>query len=507
MKKNLLIFFAFLQVICCFAQVKSKQISAKEGQIISISSSTSVEAIVGSDNYGYYVLKSKRRNPDKYYYYISKFNHNLDFELEEKINLDYKHEKRDFEFIVQFNKKLYVFSSYTNHKNDEKVLFRESINTKALWLNNDLIEVNRIDYKTIFYDGYFAREYSPDSSKLVIFHFINNSGVNSDLLYMQVFDQEMKLMWQDKVSLVSDTSEPRRPHELLLSNQGEVYVLSNIRDSTIYKNYKNNYRVSRFSFDSERQNEYSFSLPEKYIMGAHLSLANLDTKNPNVIITGFYSNRNLFAIKGSFWVQIQTETGEELNRNITEFSADFMSQFMRAKKAQRGRELYDFSFNEIVTGFNGQNYVIAEQRFTSASNQYADYYNYNNLLVINYSTNGNITWMKKITKEQGAEDRWGGYSSYCTFECDSTIHFVFNDDPNNLFLKHTRRTYRFEKYKESLLVDIETDDNSNIQKEAIIVTQNNELIPRPVTAHKIPNGLILISQKEREFRLLKLDFK
>ncbi len=69
----------------------------------------------------------------------------MNLEKSTELNLEYKGIKRNYEFIINSDGKLFLFSSYFNPKSNEKTLYSQTINKKSMHVNNDVIKISVIE--------------------------------------------------------------------------------------------------------------------------------------------------------------------------------------------------------------------------------------------------------------------------------------------------------------------------------------------------------------------------
>jgi hypothetical protein len=60
-----------------------------------------------------------------------------------------------------------------------------------------------------------------------------------------------------------------------------------------------------------------------------------------------------------------------------------------------------------------------------------NYYYYDDIIAFRISTDGQLIWQKRIPKSQVSTNDYGEFSSYCSFQSDSSLNFIFNDNQRN----------------------------------------------------------------------------
>ena len=65
--------------------------------------------------------------------------------------------------------------------------------------------------------------------------------------------------------------------------------------------------------------------------------------------------------------------------------------------------------------------------FTTTMN----YYYYDDIIAFRISSDGQLIWQKRIPKSQVSTNDYGEFSSYASFQSDSSLNFIFNDHQRN----------------------------------------------------------------------------
>ena len=253
------------------------------------------------------------------------------------------------------------------------------------------------------------------------------------------------------------------------------------------------------------------------------------TDNQDIFCAGFYSEIGTFSIKGSYFLAINGKTGEVAKENHKEFGIDFITQNMTEKEERKTKkkddkgknvELYEYDLDEIILRKDGGAYLIGEQFFIEVIiTSYTDanghmhtrrtyIYNYNDIIVINISRDGEIAWTEKIAKKQISKNDGGYYASYSRALIGNKLYFVFNDNVKNLLYKGSGKLYNFKARKESNVVVVGLSNTGKQTKEALFTTRDVETLIRPKVSKQISeHELILFGKKRKTNQFSKLTFK
>lgn len=173
------------------------------------------------------------------------------------------------------------------------------------------------------------------------------------------------------------------------------------------------------------------------------------------VVYGMYSNPNANGVSGAFFVKLNSE----LNVGFTtteEFEENFVTQFWseRAKKKSEKRQekgkansepaLYSYVMHDLAIKENGEMTLLAEQYYmyvtttttTDANGRshttYTYHYVYNDIVAVNCTPEGDVTWKQLIMKRQHTINDGGYYSSFFTMVQGNSIFLLYNDKEANM---------------------------------------------------------------------------
>jgi hypothetical protein len=103
-------------------------------------------------------------------------------------------------------------------------------------------------------------------------------------------------------------------------------------------------------------------------------------------------------------------------------------------------QLYDYRMRDFFTLTDGsivgsmeQYYVYQRTTYDNRSNftTTMNYFYYDEIIAFRISSSGELMWQKRIPKSQVSTNDYGEFSSYCSFQSDSSLNFIFNDNQRN----------------------------------------------------------------------------
>jgi hypothetical protein len=530
MKKYLIlsIYLSFLGILA-FGQVKSKKVSILWGKEERESRKSTLNDVVGYDQTGIYAIKTK----SGLYGFgstLTLVHYNNKMSQAKAVKLDLKEQNKslNFEYILQLHNELYLFSSFRNQKQKKNYLFVQTINKNTLQPAGKPKKIAEIDYsgKLKYNSGEFHYEISRDSSKVLIYYKTPFDKGENEKFGFNVFDSEFTMLWHKEVTLPYK-EELFDVEDYEVSNNGNVYLLGLIyKDKRKKKrkgepNYK--YQILNYSNNGESLTEYPVEIKGKFLTDMQIAV----NPDQDIICGGFYSNVGSFSIKGSYFLKINGKTKEITHKAFREFGIDFITQNMTSRqeaksrrKAKKGKdvELYEYDLDDIILREDGGAVLVGEQYYISmvvstyttngVTTRTTSYiYNYNDIIVVNLTPEGNIDWTEKIPKRQSTSNDHGFFSSYALSVVKDKLYFIFNDNPKNLFYKGEGKLYDFIGRKNSLIVMVELDSQGNQTREALFTAREADILTRPKVCEQIlPSEMVIYGQRKKSHRFAKVTF-
>ena len=532
MKKLLLFLILLASSQSLYAQPRPKEVDITWGKKYKATKRTTLSDVVGYDATGIYAVKTISKGLYGLNSYIALEHYDNDMDQSKSVEIELKHNKKslELEYVLQFHGGLYLFTSYKDQKQKQNFLYVQRINKKSLKPEGEPREIASINYEgeRKSNSGSFDYSLSSDSSKMLIFYNLPHNKKEKERFGFHVFDKNMSQIWNKEISLPYD-EELFDVERYKVDNAGNVHLLGMIytEKRKIKRKGEVNYKYQVLSYREKGSilTEYPIEIPDMYLTDMQIAV----TPDQDIICAGFYSERGKKSIKGSYFVKVDGKTKAIKQKNFKEFGADFITQHMSERKAERTKkkiekgknvEMYEFDLDELVIREDGGVIMIGEQYYVHimsststgpngmVTTRTTTYYNYNDIIVININPLGEIEWAQKIPKLQVTKEDGGFFSSYTMAVVHDKLFFVFNDNPKNLFPK-AGKSYNFSPgRKESTVVLVTLDMEGNQKKVPLFMTADAAVIIRPKVCEQISaDELVVFGQRKKNQRFAKIKFK
>ncbi len=523
MKKTICI----LVVILCMLSGASAQVStgimeAAWGEDFVGVKKLRLSEIIGSDESGIYALQQKRpdRSSRKNKFALNRFDADMSLEKSVVLNLEEQGKKKRFEFVVLFHGEILLFTSYNNQKLKKKFLFKQKVNTNTLLVEGDSEKIAEIDYKGFskFNSGAYKYRLSRDSSKFLVYYDLPYKRNESEKFGYQVFDESFNQIWERNITLPY-TDGLFDVERVRIDNFGDVHLLGLIyKDRRKEKRKgKPNYKYQLLSYRNNGEDfiEYPIEIKGKFITDMQITI----NEDRDIICGGYYSNIGGFNIKGAYFLKIDDETGSVLNESVKDFGIGFMASNLRKgakkrtkKKAKKGKnvEMKHYHLDNIIIKDDGGAVLLGEQFYISevttsstsssgiVSYRTKRYANYNHIIAVNMSANGEILWAKKIAKRQKTYETMDLFSSYALSIYKDKMFFIFNDAIQNLDYKDDGRVVNFSISKKSIITCVELNSEGEQKRKALFSTKERGVWILPKVCRQISDDTIILYGHNRK---------
>jgi len=517
MKKAFLFAIIFLSGLYPVLSGSVEDVKISSSDVNVMFGSMQYHKIIGHDEDSYYLWKFQQNR-----HMIEKLDKNMN-PLEDKfIRLHEKLRTYEFEDVIHFHNRLYVFMSRRGFRNN--VLYYQELDKETLEATSAPVIITDVrNMMGTWADFHFKMSRKEGKLLIVSRQKIHLSKVQFNEFY--VFDGGLELMWEHKDSYDYEKQGPRY-NEYTVDEQGNIAILSFIKRATIFdlkKPVKNIYNIYRYTDNGQNFKKYTVALKHKYIRGIELAAGN----DGGLICAGLYSEMFRKGIRGTFFFEIDNNSGSFINANIQEFDNAFLEQMTNKDETLiADEELIGYGVTDLVVRENGTFTMIAEQFFNQTYNTY------NNLLVFNFQTNGWINWKTVVEKKQDYSFHTsygnmepqdirrflvdsgaiGDYNTnYCSYALlapvdDSKIYLIYNENIKNL-RENKKKYYSFNNPRKSYIAIVEITQNGEINKKNVLPWKRRALFPQPLHYYEQKHDeLIIPAYRNRKYKFIKFNF-
>ncbi len=525
---SFLLFTAFNAI----AQETGSTVKVDWGKEYTTPSKSYITEIIGTDGDYIYMIRNKDKRSLNTYSFISPsesknmivpyhkpslevYNMKGNFEINHNIPSILKEANMDLESFTLLNNELSIITSQYDKVKKNNSLHISTLDKKELKLNTPK-KINSIPANTRYNKGGFKYSLSYNRKYLSTIQIApsNLGGKKQGVDKIKVFDEQLNFLWEKEISegLPNGNDEKYYSINYEVDNEGNVYHLVETFKSKEYK--KNNrgkpnsaYTIIAYTNEGNSVSRYDISLDDLFMINLKFKISNTG----KIICSGFYSTKNPstiisigkgHGINGIFYQVINLEKEEnpiEI-KTIKEFDADFLGEYRSDKKVAKGKGLPNFKLDDIIVRKDGSVVLLAEQYSIIHNMNYNKKagdagvtlsYEYQDIIVVNVSMNGEIEWITKIPKDQYTHSDSGFYSSYNYLINDGNIHLIYNDDPRNLDANlNNERTFRGKKRSVGIVATIASD--GSISHSLISKNKEEKMIIRPKTCKQINANQMVI---------------
>ncbi len=493
-----------------FSQEKTKKAEIVWSDNLKVSQDETFSGVIGKEGTGVFVLssRSQKNNIMRTEHTIRHYDANMKEVNSADLNLDYQNKYRDLELVFQYKKEIFIVASQNDKEHKQKNLYLQKLNKKTLQLEPDIKKIDAIDYSghSRFNSGSFYFKISRDSSTLAIMYNLPYELGGKERFGFNVFDAELNPIWNKDIELPYN-DKLFTITNFILDINGNIHLLGKIfenkRDKTAYKHH-----IISYYNGGKEVREYPVHIPDKYLTDMNIAV----NDDLDILCTGFYSEKGIRSIKGSYFLKINKETKKILIENFMEFDKEFMLKNLSKRDAKylnvlfeknRNPEMKNYHLDDMVLKDDGGVVLIGEQFYQDGTTSAGNKYFYNHIIVINIQPNGMIEWAQKIPKKQLAIGDSRLLASYAMMVRNDKLYFVFYDSQKNL-TDNGEKIYDWKSSMGLILVELDGNDG-NYTKELLATYADSKTYLWPKRYHQISkNDMMLHGKYMRNLKFGKL---
>lgn len=468
----------------------------------------------------------------KMIHYIGKFDKDVKLVKKSALLLDQKGKKVDFEGVQIINDKILVFFSFQNEAKKMHYLFSRTVNAETLELEDDTKMIAELDYSGIskYKSTSVQYEVSEDDSKIMFFYTVLSKKSEPLMFTVQVYDNELNLIWRNKVSPKFETGVFSYK-QFRVDNNAEVYLLgahyedkknyyesANFKDKgffskdTYYTDVPNfTYQLYKLSNKGATEEYKNISLDSKFIRSMSFT-----AHDGRVLISGVYSNPKTISARGAFSFYYDVADGKKTAVTIKEFSTDLIEQGYSEKELKRFRrsiddkteyDPFDYIISDVKTLSDGSKYFTAEQYITGTKVEnngkqvtYSTIFLYNDVFVVRLKNNHTIENIEKVSKRQYSLNT-ARFNSFIDFEKNGGLYFIYNT------IKNKDTMFKNAEIGETFITEVSNRVNTKVYKtpESFKVPLIMPVTQVDLSGNSVLYGMMSANFKDYQFELIDIE--
>jgi hypothetical protein len=509
----LICILAFVKTVCC------QEVEVTWGGDIKISKKERYLEIIGGDQSSFYTTRDLYGSNREFI--LERYN-SEDLSLLSKRTIllpEIDGQTMEFDQLFFLNDSFYLFTSFYNNTIKANEAYCCRLNKSGDWLDipqrvdmNSGLRRNLAGFEVIL---------SSDSSLFLVRQDLRMDRKNNERLAFKVYDLELNLQWEKELELPYSDDVLEIDH-YALSPGGNVYMMTGISqekttaEGSIPSVREKHYVMLSYDWKNNKLKEFDVGLKNKWIMSATFDM----TRTGDLAVGGFYSNNQSFSIAGTFFFLLDGRTQQLKSSGLKAFDEKLLKRFMSDSRAEKGKELPNVYFDHFILNPDSTAYLIGEQ-FKISERVMTDpttgrpvvsyYYNYDDIIVVKLSSEGQVQWATSVRKEQSTTGDLGAYSSYAPIRNGDNILFLFNDHPDNtakLSKDINANLSSFTNHKKSVAVLVTLDNEGKESRKALFSQKDSETILKPkLYFQQHDHEVILYGQYRKNYKFGKLVFK
>lgn len=396
----------------------------------------------------------------------------FDWDLEEigmrelMVNGEKKH---NFHSIRYLKGNLYLFTTrYVGDDNQDKLFVSrmDPVSLKVIG-EPEVIVTRRARRHDVV--GRFNTRISSDTSKMMVFYSYQREGGSIELKYgVKIFDKDLSSLWEKEDVTEGIPYGNSVLRDYFVDNSGNFYLAQKVYEEKRKKeqvggkpNYYFHFRL--FTEKGSQMADRKFDLGGLFI---HTMKIELD-ENGHLACAGLFAEKYKLYSQGFFFFKLNTANAEIYSKTQERFDQRTLGQMKKIDKAGKD-EIIQFDLQELVLRDDGSAILIAEN-YNSIYNHTTDEetHYYEDLLVLNISSQGELAWVKIIPKKQVAPDL-PAMLSFAVVNFPDRIVLLFNDDVKNLDINAGEKANNFRAAPRNAIISmVSIDMDGNVKREIL----------------------------------------
>lgn len=453
---------------------------------------TSYNRIIGSNDYGYYVLRG-RGYQLRSKVIIERYRESMGQDFSKKLP-----NQRGVSLVNAFVMPtgLALWKSRFNYDSEKLELFVEMLDPEAEKQGPPFV-VAIATPRSYNDDGDFYVTENVSQTHYVVL-FSEKAPMGKSYLNVVVFNRQFERISSRREAMDYEERE-FQIEQVLVDSVGTAFILTSGINKEMERNTPE--RVGLHLHVLNNQSvwyDYYLNFSDTYLNGPVMAL---DDINHRLSVCALYSfkSRNLSA--GTMDFVISRKDYSLIHHDLVPFTREFVRDIAGERVAEEGGELQDFNIRKMVFRSDG-GYILFGEEFSISQQSYTYYvngiaqvssrsvYTYGKIFVLSIDAKGVQDWSKVISKGQSSVNDYGYYSSFTIFKKKDRIHILFNDKlKGNGGLNYTLR-------------------NDNTLEEVLLFGNQSAFISIvPTESRQMDaNTMLIPTSKDRKFAFVKIIF-
>ncbi len=464
--------------------------SAVNAQVLQWSNPTKLKGtavftkVIGENQHGVYLLRYRNKFFSKNVI-IDKYHHHLSLDLSRNIDL----KKSRLVKIKMLDKGILIVKSSFDRSEQSNILSAQyyDYNLKPIGKPVPLLSAEIRDFGD---RGNFRVRVSESEEYIAVLN-TQKTDNNTINVVWQLFDNNFKHI-RTKNVVLPISHRNFYISDFMVGDSGAIVNLS--------REIKEIDRRERLYIDRlfVQDGDTLFDLQFSDSLAFHDLKMSYDRQNNTAVIAGFYGRVQLYGSKGLMVFKYQLDSQRSV-QSFTKFSKELIKELNLAKY-ETDAIPEGFEFLRIVPRSDGGLLCIAEQKEIATESDIVmvngiptstskNIYNYNDILVLNLSAEGEIEWSHVVHKNQTTINDGGYFSSAVVFIDKDFIQLIYNDQ-----IRSTGEVMQYTLYS-----------NGKMMSKKLLKSQLDYVVVIPQESSQVSSNKIIIpTSKNRRFALLKL---
>ena len=292
-------------------------------------------------------------------------------------------------------------------------------------------------------------------------------------------------------------------NDLAIDNNATVYSLGKlyIKGRSEKKNGEANYQFVLNKLSKTDTKEITIDLAEEHILSLNISIV-----DKALHLLGFYSEKNVFKIKGGCNFIIDTDAFAVKSKKVYKLPIEIYEDLYGEDKAdnKKDKELSSFYVDYVLKDANGNTYVLAEAFYVTQTYMSTGYGgtmvttpHYDDILILKFDTQGELNWGRSVFKKSTTP-------SYNAFLKGNDLHVILNSGKNLIEKKDGRTKVSKGIFESSALYDFVYTPNGEVSYNKIQDNNGNTYyVPFYGTYENDTFIMTSDGKKKKQFMILK----